>query len=113
MVQGKKLAIGISLILLSFIIGFYSKIVIIAKFYNIFYVLTGLSIYAFSWLLLFLGAFLVGRETMKIAQQKINQQITKTYRYTKQIPTRGVKYTKELHKKFKERHKHKKIDIIP
>ena len=121
--KDKKLLLGAILIMLSLILGFYSKILFIAKFYDMFYLITGISIYAFSWILLFAGAFLLGRETMKIAQQKINQQLlstmTKTYHYTKALPRKGIHYTRKgihytrrLHKKFKERNKPKKLETL-
>ena len=101
--KSKKLVIGFSLVVLSFMLGFYGKVLFIARFYEPFYLITGLSIFAFSWMLLFLGAFLVGRETVKTMQDRINQSVKKgvedTYQYTKKLPKRGYDYTKELHKK--------------
>ena len=101
--RSKKFVIGFSLVILSFMLGFYGKVLFIARFYEPFYLITGLSIFAFSWVLLFLGAFLVGRETVKTMQDKINQSVKKgvkdTYQYTKKLPKRGYDYTKELHKK--------------
>ena len=99
----RKLLAGIILVVLSFILGVYSKILIVVKIYEPIAVITGLSIYAFSWILLFLGVFLVGWETVKIIQQTIKNQVKKTaketYDYTKKLPKRSYQYTKELHKK--------------
>ena len=54
--------------------------------------------------LLFMGAFLVGWETVKMIQQRINHQVKKTvkdtYDYTKGLPKKSYNYTKNLHKKL-------------
>ena len=109
-----KLLTGIILVISSFILGFYGKLLFILKFYEPIYVITGLSIFAFSWVVLFLGVFLVGWETVKMIQVYIQQRIEKTakdtyritkefpkksYHYTKELPKKSYRYTKELHKR--------------
>jgi len=98
-----KLLIGVILVVLSFVLGFYGKILFVVKIYEPFYLITGLSIWAFSWILLFLGVFLVGWETVKMIQQHIQHHVKKTvkgtYNYTKGLPRKGYRYTKELHKR--------------
>ena len=49
----------------------------IIKFYNPVYLITGLSIWAFSWIVLFLGVFLVGWETVKMIKYKIKDNAKK------------------------------------
>ena len=104
-----KLMAGITLIALSFILGFYSKIIFISKFYDVVFLVTGLSIYAVSWIMLFIGAFLVGWETVKIVQNNIAQGIVRgvyrTCHYTRLLPRKSIDYTRHIHKRFKERHK--------
>lgn len=99
----KRLLSGVILVFLSVVLGFYGKVVFIAKFYEPVGLLTGLSIWAFSWILLFLGVFLVGWETVKMIQYRIHHQVKRTvketYHYTKGLPKKGYDYTKELHKK--------------
>ena len=104
--KDKKLLAGIILVILSLIIGFYGKGLLgvfiidwINKIYNPFYLLTGLSVYAFSWILLFLGVFMVGWETIKIIQSRIHHHVRRTYHYTKGLPKKGYQYTKDLSKK--------------
>jgi len=104
--KDRKLLAGVILVILSIILGLYSKGLLglffanlLKKLYTPFYLLKGLSIYVLSWALLFLGVFLVGWETIKIIQQRINDNVKKTYRYTKGLPKKGYDYTKELHKK--------------
>lgn len=101
--KDKKLLAGFILVMSSFILGLYGKVLFISKFYEPVQLITGLSIWAFSWVLLFLGVFLVGWETVKMIQYKIQHHVKKTvkdtYHYTKGLPKKGYDYTKELHKK--------------
>ncbi len=101
--KDKKLLTGFILVLLSIILGFYGKVLFIIKFYEPIYLITGLSVYAFSFILLFLGIFLVGWETVRLIQQRIHHHvkrtIEKTYHYSRKLPKRSYNYTKELHRK--------------
>ncbi|MBI2653957.1 hypothetical protein HYX02_04045 [Candidatus Woesearchaeota archaeon] len=101
--KDKKLLAGIILVLLSAILGFYGKVVIISRFYEPLGLLTGFSIYAFSFILLFVGIFLVGWETIKMIKYRIHHHLKetarRTYNHAKQLPVKGYHYTKELHKK--------------
>mgnify|MGYP001604468778 CR=1 FL=1 len=102
--KDRKLLSGVILVLLSAILGFYGKAVLITKFYEPVGLISGLSIWAFSWILLFIGVFLVGWETVKMIQQRIHYHVKKTvketYHYTKGLPKKGYHYTKKLHKKL-------------
>ena len=90
---------GITLIILSIIIGGFGKGLSIIKFYEPVYLITGLSIWAFSWVLLSFGVFLVGLETVRMIRNRIHHHVKKTYHYTKKLPKKGYDYSKELHKK--------------
>ena len=114
--KDKKLLAGIIIIIVSFIMGLYGKSLLgiffvksLVKLYEPIYLITGLSIWAFSWILLFLGVFLVGWETVKMIRDRIHHHVRKTYHYTKGLPKKGYDYTKELSKKgyhhTKELHK--------
>lgn len=87
--KDKKLLTGTIFVVVSIILGFYGKFVIISKIYEPIYWITGLSIWAFSWLVLWLGAFLIGWGTIKIVKQKIQGSMKKTiktaYDKTKQL----------------------------
>lgn len=102
--KDKKLLAGVILVVLSAILGFYGKALLIVKFYEPFYLITGLSIWAFSFILLFFGIFLVGWETVKLIQQRIHHHVKhtmrRTYHHAKELPKKGYQYTKELHKKL-------------
>lgn len=106
--KDKKLLAGFVLVLLSIILGFYGKGLLfqyIVKFYEPFYLITGLSIWAFSWVLLFLGVFLVGWETVKMIQMRIHHHVKKTVKDT----VKGTyHYTKDKYKKFGKNFKAKK-----
>ncbi|MBI2658410.1 ABC transporter ATP-binding protein [Candidatus Woesearchaeota archaeon] len=105
--KDKKLLAGIILVISSVILGFYGKLLFIVKFYEPIYVITGLSIYVFSFILLFLGIFLVGWETVKLIQHRIQHHVKttmkKTYHHAKRLPKRGYHYTKKLHRKGMEK----------
>ena len=100
----KKLLAGVILVILSVVMGFYGKILFISKFYEPIYLITGLSIWAFSFILLFAGVFLVGWETVKMIQRRIHHHIRKTvkgtYDYTRKLPKKGYHYTRKIHKKL-------------
>lgn len=102
--KDKKLLAGVIIVILSAILGFYGKVLFIVKFYEPIYLITGLSVYAFSFILLFIGIFLVGWETVKMIQQRIHHHVkhtvVKTYHHAKELPKRSVQYTKNLHKKL-------------
>ena len=98
-----KLLSGFILVLSSIIVGFYGKGLFIIKFYEPVYLITGLSIWVFSWVLLLLGVFLVGWETVKMIQMRIHHHVRKTvrgtYEYTKGLPKKSYQYTRKLHRK--------------
>ena len=98
-----KLLFGFILVLLSIILGFFGKGLIVINIAEPFHLIRALSIYAFSWILLFIGIFLVGMETVKMIRQRINHHVKRTvigtYEYTSKLPKRGITYTKQLHEK--------------
>jgi len=104
--KDNKLIIGIVLVILSFILGFWGKVIIIVRFYEPVQLITGLSIYAFSFVLLFIGILLVGWQTVKIIQYRIHHQVRKTvkktYHHAKGLPRKGYNYTKRLKNKLTE-----------
>ena len=97
-----KFLIGVILVILSFVLGFYGKVLIFAKFYEPIQLLTGISIYAFSFVLLFLGAFLVGWRTIRMIKSRIYHHTQKTakltYNHARKFPKKAVDYTKKLHR---------------
>ena len=101
--KDRKLLTGVTLVVLSIILGIYGKVIFISKFYEPIWLITGLSLWAFSWAVLFLGVFLVGWETVKLIQQRIHHHVKKTvrdtYDYTKEMSKKGYKHTKNLHRK--------------
>ena len=105
--KDKKLLAGVILVVLSIILGTYGKVLFISKFYEPVYLITGLSIWVFSWILLLFGIFLVGWETVKLIQQRIHHHVKKTvkktYHHAKELPRKGYHYTRHLHKKGMDR----------
>ena len=101
-----KFMAGFIMVVLSIILGFWGKAIFIAKFYEPVGFITGISIYAFSWVLLFIGIFLVGWETVKMMHRRIHHEVKstvkKTYHHAKPLPRRGYDYTKKIGKKMTE-----------
>ena len=101
--QDRKLMIAFVIIVMSFILGIYSKAIIIIKFYEPVYLITGLSLYTFSWLLLFIGVFMVGWSTVKAMNRRINSNVKsaakKTYYKARNVQGKATELTKKIHKK--------------
>lgn len=111
-----KFLLGIAMIIMNFIAGFYGKSLIgifivksLAKIHEPVYLITGVSFWVFSWLLLLIGIFLVGWETVKVIQYKIHHHVKRTvkgtYEFTKELPKKGIRYTKESIRYTKDMHK--------
>jgi len=107
--KDKKLLTGIILVISSIAVGFYGKVLFIAKFYEPIGLITGLSLWAFSWVVLFLGIFLVGWETVRMIQRRIHHHVKttveETYRQAKKLPRKGYDYTKKGYHYTKKLHK--------
>ena len=101
--RDNKFLIGVILVVLSFILGLYSKVLIFVKFYEPIYLITGISLYALSFVLLFLGVFMVGWRTVKMIQSRIHHHVKKavkkTYSNAKKFPRKATNYTKKLHRR--------------
>ena len=97
--KDNKLMIGIVIVVISFILGLWGKVLIVAELYRPVELMTGISVYAFSWILLFLGAFIVGWRTVRRIRQRINHHVKKTYRHAKSLPGKGYDHAKRLHRK--------------
>ena len=101
-----KFMSGLSFVILSIVLGLVGKGITFINITKPLGLTAGISIWLFSWLLLLTGIFLVGKETIKIIQQRINLYIKKaiieTYGYTTRLPKKSINYTKALHKKGME-----------
>ncbi len=109
--KDKKLIAGIFLVMLSTAMGFYGKgllgiffVKLIAKLYEPFYLLTGLSVYALSFIVLLAGIFLIGMETIKMIKYKIQHHVKRTvrgtYEYTKKFPKKAAHHTRKGYDKI-------------
>ena len=109
--KDKRLFFGVILVVSRLALSFFSKGLLIAKIYEPFYLITGLSLYAFSWFLLLCGILLVGLETVRMIRQHIQNYIKRTiketYGFTISLPQKGLDYTKQLHKKSMDRFRKK------
>ena len=109
-----KLLLGIAMIILNLVAGLYGKSLLgiyivksLAKIHEPIYLITGISFWIFSWLLLFIGVFLVGWETIKMIQQRIRHHvkhtIQQTYHHARKLPKKSYHHIKKLHKKGMEK----------
>ena len=105
--QDKKLIIAFIIIIISFILGFYSKAIIFTKFYEPISLITGLSLYTFSWILMFAGVFMVGWSAVKAMHIRIHDgvksTVKKTYHGARNMHGRAAKMTKSIHRKSMDR----------
>ncbi|MBI4451872.1 hypothetical protein HY637_00445 [Candidatus Woesearchaeota archaeon] len=105
--KDNKLVIGVVIVVVSFILGFWGKVLIVKELYRPVELVTGISVYAFSWILLFVGAAMVGWSTVKRINYRIHHHVKKTvkktYHHAKNFPRKATQYTKELHKKSMDR----------
>ena len=102
--RDKKLIIAFVIIVISFILGIYSKALVIIKFYEPIYVITGLSLYTFSWILLIIGILMVGWRTVKAMNQKIHHNVKSaaqsTYYKTKDMHRKSMDKIKSTSRKI-------------
>ena len=101
--KDNKLMIGIIIVVISFILGFWGKVLIVTKLYKPVELITGIKVYAFSWILLFAGAFIIGWRAVNrinyLIQLHLKKTAKSTYHHAKKLPKKGYNYTKKLHKK--------------
>ena len=105
--KDNKLMIGIVIVVISFILGLWGKVLIVAELYRPVELMTGISVYAFSWILLFLGAFIVGWRTVRRIHYRIHHHVkktvAKTYNQAKKLPRKSYNHAKRLRKKGLDR----------
>ncbi|GEM_PF-1994667 len=94
-----KLLIGLALIVLNFVLGFYAKVMMVATLKDPFQWKIWLGIYALTWLMLFAGIYLLGFEGVKLIKANIKRNVKKTISDARKLPKKSVNYGKRLHKK--------------
>ena len=98
------LVVGIILMMTSIFLGFYGKFLFISTIQQSpVDWLPGLSVWLFSWLVLFIGISLVGWETFRIIRYKIKHRVKKTYRQAKKLQKKSEYHAKRLHNKSLEK----------
>ena len=97
--QDKKFLAGVILVFTSILLGIFGKVLIVAKLYSPVQVLTGLSLWVFSWIVLAAGILMVGWETIKFIRYRINHNVKKTIKKT-YVQAKALEHkTKKLHRK--------------
>jgi hypothetical protein len=84
-----KFAIAVIAVICSLVLGAYTKVMMILNFGNPFKFWLNLVLYVMSWLMLFVAAFFVGKEVVKLADNYVKRKMQETYDTTKKIQRRG------------------------
>ena len=100
-----KFIIAVITVIFSLILGAYTKVMMILHFNDAFKFWLNLILYVISWLMVFIAAFIVGKEVVKLADEYVKKKVEQTYTVTKNTAKTGIKKTKQLHKKTKNFHK--------
>ena len=109
LIKDRKFIMGVILVILSFLIGTTGKGLFIFRYYKPVYLITGLSMYAFSWILFIIGVFLIGKETLVLLrvrfQNRLKEKVRGSYNYTKDMHKKGyerlARTSKSILKKVK------------
>ena len=98
------LIVGVILILISIFLGLYGKVLLISTVYQSpVDWLPCVIVWLFSWLVLFIGISLVGWETFRIINYKINHRVRKAFRGAKKLQKKSEYHAKKLHNEVLEK----------
>lgn len=94
-----KFAIAVLTVILSLVLGAYTKVMMILHFSNPFKFWVNLVLYVISWLMLFVAAFFVGREVIKLADMYVKKKMQETYDTTRKVEKQGREHVANITKK--------------
>lgn len=94
-----KLVIGIAIVIVSLMLGIYTKIMLVVVHNNPFQFWLNISLYIFSWVILFVAGFFVGKETIELADESVRQKLQESYDAALELQKRGVAKGLETTKK--------------
>lgn len=108
-----KLILAIAAVAISLALGFYTKIMLFVGHEDPFKFWLNIALYIFSWIILFIAGFFVGKETLEIADQSVRKKLQQSYdvamEFQKKGVAKGIETTKkgiETTKKGFEKTKH-------
>ncbi len=93
-----KFAIAVITVIVSLVLGAYTKVMMILHFSDPFKFWLNLVLYVISWLMLFATAFVVGKEVVKLAVEYIKKKMNKTYDTTVELHKKSHTHVKNLTK---------------
>ncbi|MFA6888147.1 MAG: hypothetical protein WC254_01485 [Candidatus Woesearchaeota archaeon] len=102
-----KFVIAILAVIISLVLGAYTKVMMILNFNDPFKFWLNLILYVISWLMVFVAAFFVGKEMIKVADDYIKGKLQETYTATVNFQKKGQEEVKKFTKKgynFTARH---------
>ena len=94
-----KFALAVIIVIISLVLGAYTKVMMILHFNDAFKFWLNLTLYVMSWLMVFVAAFVVGKEIVKLADQYIKKKMHETYTTTVDLKKRGQQEVRNLTKK--------------
>jgi hypothetical protein len=94
-----KLLAAIITVVISLVLGLYTKIMLLLVFTNPFWWWFHLALYILSWVILFPAAYFVGKEALILADQWVKAKVCESYDVTKKIHKATVKQSKKHIKK--------------
>ena len=110
--HGQKIFIGVMLFIISLILGAYSKVMLFVHITNPTMWWLNLALYLVSWLILFVAAYIVGKEIMQMIDEYLKNKVKETYDVTIEIHKKGAKHVhKHVKKNVKTGVRHVKKNV--
>ncbi len=85
-----KLILASITVIVSLALGLYTKVMFVAQFYDPFQRWLNLSLYIFSWIMLVIAGFFVGKEALQLADQYVRQKLQESYNLTMDFQKKGI-----------------------
>lgn len=103
-----KLILAVATVVISLALGIYTKIMLFVERDPIRFWLN-VALYVFSWIILFIAGFFVGKETLQIADQSVRKKLQQSYDVAiglqKKGINKGIETTRHFGRKTIEMHK--------
>lgn len=101
-----KLILAVAAVVISLALGIYTKIMIVVRANDPFDFWLNVALYIFSWVILFIAGFFVGKETLQIADQSVRKKLQQSYDVAIELQKKGVAKGIETTKKGIETTRH-------
>lgn len=85
-----KLILAVATVVISLALGFYTKIMLLVGHEDPFKFWLNVALYIFSWVILFIAGFFVGKETLQMADQSVRKKLQQSYDIAIELQKKGV-----------------------